>query len=318
MNMQSNETESTLDENLILDESQPTEQQTDTLVEEEGTQQSQPTDETEAVRETGNNFYKPEEFRELLRKSPLHMDRGRVSPDHLDYFDAVVEREREIQADYTRKTQELAAKRKEIEAQLSPEERFYREFTQNPIKVKRDVESAISNLEIQEVEAMEMADYQKVREIRSQIAKIRDIFGRTEERYVSERSHVDKAKSLETVFQTEIIKDFPDYFSGRQENLTRHLEKEGVDVRVQALFANPVVLDHLLKAHGITDIDGITASKQLIKAVNKAYERANAAVSADKKEIKRPPHTGTSGTTSNDATGGKNTKTLEEVFYGKT
>ncbi|GEM_PF-5724461 len=293
MDTQSYETEST------LFESQQTEGQTDTLVEdEEGTpvEESQPTEtETKAEVDTGSSFYKPDEFRELLKKSPLHMDRSRVSPEHLDYYDAVVERERAIQADYTRKTQELAEKRKELEAQLSPEEKFYREFVANPLQIRRNANNYIADLRMKEADALEAMDFQKVREIRASITQAENLLNTVEERFAIEKSRLDGARNVELAFQTEIIKDFPDYFSGRQENLTRYLENEGVDVRVQALFANPVVLDHLLKAHGISDIDGVTASKQLIKAVNKAFERANAAVSADKKEIRKPPHTGTSG-----------------------
>lgn len=285
-----------MDEQLTIDvlESELTDNQESIETEEQPEGEELETESTEtegkAEGETNGNFYKPEEFRELLKKSPLHMDRSRVPQEYLEVYDIAAETARAMQADYTRKTMELSEKRK----QLSPEEQLYREFIQNPLKLKKDVETAISNLELQEVEAMAMADYQKVRELRTQMAKIREVFSQTEERYANDKSRLDNANNVHMVFQAEIVKDFPDYFSGRVENLTNYLANEGVDTRVQALFADPMILDHLLKAHGITDIDGITAAKQIVKAINKAYERANAAVSADKKEKKRPPHTGTS------------------------
>ncbi len=287
--------ESTLTEDYS-DESQQTESE-ETVVEE--TAESTPQDTTEQSQPGAEkpNYYTDEEYYEFLEKSPLHMDRSRVSPEHLRDFDAVVKRERAVIGDYTRKTQGLAQKQKEFEMQnLTPEERFYREFATNPVNVRKDVHRAIRILEKQKLAAIREADDNKVDEIEANIARIEEALDEAEAKYVSEASFLNSVKDMETSFNAEIVKDFPDYFSGRAESLTKHLVNEGIDNRVIALMAYPPVLDHILKSHGITDIDGVTASKQIIRCVNKAYERANPAKIVEKKEVKKPPHTGASST----------------------
>lgn len=286
--------EDTLDENQSLEAND-----TSVIDDEEDTfeeDQSSENVNTEAEGETSVNYYTPEEFSELLKKGSVFIDRNRVSPEQLVYFDATLEREKAMQADYTRKTQEIAERQKQLEEQrLSPEEKFTREFFANPLKVRRDVENTISSLDLQEADALEEMNYQKVREIRSQKALIRKVLADAEEKLAQSQYQINSAANIDMAFQKEIIKDIPDFYNGKQEQLTKYLHSEGVDPRVQALFANPVILDYLLKTHGITDVDGVTASKQIIKAVNSAFMRANAGNTANQKEIKKPPYTGTSG-----------------------
>ena len=237
----------------------------------------------ETTEAEGSQYYSAEEFRRLL-KNPLHMDVNRIPEQYKHVYDMAVDTYRDLKADYTRKTQQLAEQSRQV-ARQQPKD-VYEAYLQDP-------EGVINYINTQTETKISEGDYDAA--LRLMQIKTNLIERRSKEASVQNAV----AKMSENVWSS-VRTVIPD-FDNKKDALTDFAKKEfGFTEQEISVLTNPA-------------ITGALAGK-LTLAINKAYQIVNAKNTANNK-IKKPEPTQLGSSTGTSIKGGA--KSIEELFYGK-
>jgi len=208
--------------------------------------------------------YTPEELRELIN-SGATLDTSRLSLEGQALM-------KSFQAGYNSKFQEIAEMRKQLEAertaQLSPKERIFQSYMQNPAQIVSEI-----NAEIEKLEAVNPYD-DGYTQARQNIAKLNAL---KDDLAYRRQSHMDQQMRVGSVVQevkTEIVKAIPD-FEKRQPALTKLAQEIGFSMKEISTLTDPRIVGPL--------------AATVTKALNTVYEKLNAINSAEKKEKKDAP-----------------------------
>ena len=237
----------------------------------------------ETTEAEGSQYYSAEEFRRLL-KNPLHMDVNRIPEQYKHVYDMAVDTYRDLKADYTRKTQQLAEQSRQV-ARQQPKD-VYEAYLQDP-------EGVINYINTQTETKISEGDYDAA--LRLMQIKTNLIERRSKEASVQNAV----AKMSENIWSS-VRTVIPD-FDSKKDALTSFAMKEfGFTDQEISVLTNPA-------------ITGALAGK-LTLAINKAYQIVNAKNTANNK-IRKPEPTQLGSSTGTSIKGGA--KSIEELFYGK-
>ncbi len=249
-------------------------------------EEAQPETSQEAIQE-GSQYYSDEEFINLIKKSPIAVEESKV-PNHLrPFYESVLNAYKSMQADYTRKTQEIAEIKKQLIEQAKPKpSNIFEAYLQDPDGVSNYIDQEI-------LKANQEADYETAEKLR--LLKTRLIEERTKylERMISGE------KIYQQVYGT-ILSHIPDYETKKDKLTNFAIQEFGLTPEEIMMLTNP-------------QITGALAAKLTI-AVNKIYDKLHATKLAEQKIKKQTPSplARASGAGSDKSA----PKTLEEIFYG--
>ncbi len=244
------------------------------------------TDEQETSNDVtqDSQFYSHEEFVSLLKKSPLHMDESKIPAELKPFWEATVDAYKSMQADYTRKTQEIAKMRGELQQQKPAT--IFEAYMQDPDGVSNYIDQEI-------LKASQEADYDTAEKLR--LLKTRLIEERTKhiERMIS-------GEKLSSQVYGQILSAIPDYETKRPK-LSEFATKElGLTNEEIALLTDPRYTGNL--------------AVKLTIAVNKIYDMLSAKKSAEEKIKKQKPSPlARSGSAEINKSA---PKSVEDIFYG--
>lgn len=237
----------------------------------------------EPTQADGSRYYSAEEFRSLL-KNPLHMEINRIPEELKHVYDMAVDTYRDLKADYTRKTQQLAEQSRQA-AQRQPKN-VYEAYAQDP-------EGVINYIDTQTEEKISEGDYESA--LRLMHIKT-NLFDKRSKEATMQSAANRMSESVWSNVKTAI----PD-FDSKKDALTSFAAKEfGFTDQEIAVLTNPAITGEL--------------AGKLTIAINKAYQIMNANKTATAK-IKKPEPTQLGSSTGASVKGGA--KSLEELFYGK-
>ena len=206
--------------------------------------------------EAQKQIYTPEELAGL---TPTDIDIERVDPSVRPIVENTIRDYKELQADHTRKSQELA----ELKKTPAPEERFFddetknfwfKEYLKSPIKVLAQVNGLISQWES----------------------------------VVPDDGVEEYRKARKNIADLNAVKD--EYREKRDEVQSRTRQDELADAKlINELGAEAPALMDYAKSLGYSDRDFKTRP-ELREALKRTYKIDHAALSALKKEVKSAPH----------------------------
>ena len=196
---------------------------------------------------------------ELTALTPTDIDLERVDPAYRPIVENTIRDYKALQADHTRRAQELAelkkADIKETYFDDPQKDMVFKDYLKNPLKVLRDINSEIAKLE-SVIPDDGAEEYRNARRTIAQWQGIKDEFS-AKKIEVSERSHKDKMDDA------------------------RLLTELGAGAGS--------LLEYATKELGFSERD-FKERPGLREAVKKAYKLANAEQSANNKQIKPVPH----------------------------
>ncbi len=230
-----------------------------------------------------SQYYSAEEFRRLL-KNPLHMDVNRIPEEYKHVYDMAVDTYRDLKADYTRKTQQLAEQMRQLE---KPQPKnVYEAYMQDP-------EGVISYIDAQTETKISEGDYDSA-------LRLMQIKTNLIERRSKEASAQNAIARMSENIWRGVRAAIPD-FDNKKEALTNFAIKEfGFTEQEISVLTNPAITGDL--------------AGKLTLAINKAYQIMNAKNTANNK-IKKPEPIQLGSSTGVSVKGGA--KSIEELFYGK-
>lgn len=208
-------------------------------------------------QEAGQAYYSSEEFEEILTRNPLDVDPEMVPPELMPAYKTALKAYKSFQADYTRKTQEIAQKKQE----QKPKD-IYEAYDQDPEGVTAYIDAKI-------VEAKELGDI-------DQVTMLLNIKSNLVER---------RLKKIENMTVQE--RQFQDIYSV--------VRKEIPDIDQKASVLTEFAIKQLgfsqEEIEKLTDpaITGPLAAK-ITLAVNRVYNYLNADKNLAKKEVKPQPN----------------------------
>jgi hypothetical protein len=218
-------------------------------------------------------------------------------------YEANAAEKRELQ----RQAQELAQAKAVLQSQTAPPKTWEEAFTRDRSGTLQQVDQAIEQ-KFRDFENAEAYQLMRLRE---------SLIANETQKVASAQQMNHYIESMSNRANVEVLKDIPD-FQNKVLALDKFAIEDGIDQRVLQMITNAPVLDALLKGANITDIDGVQAVKQLVKFVNKQYERKTAAQSAEtKKNIPSPKPLISAGTRSGSSSESKDLGRLNYPEYKK-
>lgn len=248
MNELNEKEQASLEELLVPPETSNPDEGTDSVAEQEA---------PEGQGEGQSNYYSSEEFEEILTRNPLDVDPSMVPPELMPAYKTALKAYKSFQADYTRKTQEIAQKKQE----QKPKD-IYEAYDADPEGVTAYIDAKI-------VEAKEAGDI-------DQVTMLLNIKSNLVERRI---------RKIESMTVQE--KQFQDIFS--------EVRREIPDIEKKAPILTEFAIKQLgfseEEIEKLTDpaITGRLAAK-ITLAVNKIYNYFNADKNLVKKEVKSQPN----------------------------
>jgi hypothetical protein len=230
--------------------------------------------------------YTPEELDDLL-KTDGEIDTSRLSPEGKLLM-------KSFQRGYDSKFKALAEERRVAqEKTLTPKEKLFREYLQDPGKVMADINKEIAALE---ETPHDHADFLKNRRTIVQLQAVKDEFRENRQMVLESQRSKD---SLYARTMASVLEDIPDWREKEPKMTKFAVEQLGLTLEDVRVMSDPAIMgDRTIR---------------FIKAVNRAYDRFNAKESAGKKEVKTAPKPlGRAGEAGGEA---KKTKTLDEMPY---
>lgn len=216
--------------------------------------------------------YTPEELRDLVARDGT-LDASRLTDDQRASY-------REFQRDYTRKTQELATLRKELEHQqvapqpqpqspADPIEQLYGQYRQNPRSIVRDI-----NQNIAQLRTIQPHDdnYAQAQSQISQLELLKDDFSM---RFQDESASTRMARDAEQTALSRLQAQIPDLKS-KASKLEEFAISAGMAKQDLALLTNPALV-------------GPDTTVRVTLAINSWYEAEQARTKAKAKQARPKP-----------------------------